>query len=70
MIIRVWLCGYAVDNIRYGEIPTDALNVVDGIWSKQPLQYTRHKINHDDTALLPEHHSKLAKDFHALRIYH
>ena len=73
MVIRVLvilqLSSDAIDDIRNGKVATNGLDIVNGIRPKQSLQDARHKINHDDTALFSENHSKLAEDFHSLLVH-
>lgn len=64
----VHLRGNAVDDIRQLKASTYTLDIIDRIWSKQPLKDTCDQINHHDAPLLPEHHRKLAKYLHRLRI--
>jgi hypothetical protein len=59
----------AVDNIRDRKVATNAFDIINGVRPEQSLQNTRNEVYHDNTALLPKDLSKLAKNFHTLRVY-
>ena len=47
----------AVDDLWYGEISPDSLDVLDRVLPEQSLQDARNEVNHDRIALFAKHGS-------------
>ena len=68
-LVILQICTDAVNDIRNRKVSANAFDIINSVRSEQPLQDACNEIYHDNTALLPEHLSKLAENLHALLIY-